>query len=252
MPRIQFPNVPKAPGVPQLNRSNAFPSTVTPAIVGAAGIFNLLRSFLSPPVWGIFRDKSADEQEQSADIDPETGEQVELEIVVAAKQEPVIVPDTFLTFGFRSEYAVSDAPTERGGFASYNKVANPYEIQMRLFKSGTVGERKAFLESIEKIVGDTNLYKIITPERTYLRVNLLRYEVMREEERGAYQLNAVDIFFREIRIVQAEYTNTATNTQAAQQPAATGVVNVGTVQATPPNGAVAGAAAQYVAQGVPP
>jgi hypothetical protein len=251
MPRIQFPNVPKVPGVPQLNRSNAFPSTVTPGIAGGISVFNLLRSFLSPPVWGIFRDTSEDEQGNSEDIDPETGEPLPV-VTVTGTQVPVIVPDTFLTFGYRNEYTVSDAPTERGGFASYNKVAQPYEVQMRLFKSGTVGERKAFLESIERIVGDTNLYKIVTPERTYLRVNLLRYEVLREEERGAYQLNAVDIFFREIRIVRAEYTNTATNTQAALQPAATGTVNVGTVLPQPPTGAVATSVSNYVAEGVPP
>lgn len=250
MPRIQFPNVPKVPGVPQLNRSNAFPSTVTPALVSGVGLFNLLRSFLSPPVWGIFRDTSEDEQGNSEDIDPETGEPFPV-VQVTATNPPVIVPDTFLTFGFKNEYSVSDAPTERGGFASYNKVANPYEIQMRLFKSGTVGDRKAFLESIEKIVGDTNLYKIVTPEKTYLRVNLLRYEVMREEERGAYMLNAVDIFFREIRIVRAEYTNSATNTQAALQPAATGTENVGTVLPQTPTGNVATQVSNYVAEGVP-
>lgn len=251
MPRIQFPNVPKVPGVPQLNRSNAFPSTVTPGLASGVSIFNLLRSFLSPPVWGIFRDNSEDDTGQAEDIDPETGEPLP-QITVTAQNPPVIVPDTFLTFGFKSEYTVSDAPTERGGFASYNKVANPQEMQMRLFKSGTVADRKAFLESIERIVGDTNLYKIVTPERTYLRVNLLRYEVLREEERGAYQLNAVDVFFREIRIVRAEYTNSATNTQAALQPAATGVQNIGTVLPQPPTGSVATQVSNYIAEGIPP
>lgn len=251
MPRIQFPNVPKVPGVPQLNRSNAFPSTVTPALVGAVNVFNLLRSFLSPPVWGIFRDNSEDIDERAEEIDPETGEPLP-QITVAATNPPVVVPDTFLTFGYKQEWAVSDAPTERGGFASYNKVANPYEIQMRLFKSGTVAARKAFLESIDKIAGDLNLYKIVTPEKTYLRVNILRYEILREEERGAYQLNAVDIFFREIRIVRAEYTNSAANTEAALQPAATGTANIGTVLPQAPTGSVATAVSNYVAEGVPP
>lgn len=251
MPRIQFPNVPKVPGVPQLNRSNAFPSTVTPALAGAVNIFNLLRAFLSPPVWGIFNDTSEDETGQAEDIDPETGEPFP-EVVVTARQVPVIVPDTFLTFGNKNEWTVSDAPTERGGFASYNKVASPYEIQMRLFKSGTVAARKAFIDSIDKIAGDTNLYKIVTPEKTYLRVNVVRYEIMREEERGAYMLNSVDIFFREIRIVRAEYTNAAANTSAALQPAATQTDNVGTVLPQVPAGNVGTQVANYVAEGVPP
>lgn len=252
MPRIQYPNVPKDPGVPQVNRlANALP-TPPPAAVGALGLARLALAFLAKPVWGIYPDRSTDDLGTSDDIDPETGKPFPQVEVNGTPDPPVVVPDSFLTFGYKNEWSVTDAPVERGAFASYNKVANPFEIQLRMFKSGTVNARKAFLDSIEAIAGDLKLYKIVTPEHTYERVNIVRFEVLREEERGAYQLNAVDLYFREIRVVQAEYTNAAADTSAAQQPSARETINVGNVNAQTPAGAPATAASNYIAGGPPP
>jgi hypothetical protein len=242
MPRYQFPNVPRLPGVPQLNRSLQFPAGPPPQLGGVIALGRLLLAFLSPPLWGIYRDTSADPVGTSADIDPDTGLPFP-EVTVNSSNPAVVVPDSFREFSYRSEYAVSDFPVEQGGFASYNKVAAPYEIMVRMTKGGSLKNRTDFLNSIERIAGDTNLYKIVTPERTYLQVNITRFEVARREAPGAYFLSEVDLFFREIRQVQSQYSVSATNTQNALAPGAQPTVNTGTVQPLPVPGNIAAAVA---------
>src|SRR5882724_1065840 len=202
MPRIQFPNVPNVPGVPQLlRRLPSAPPTIIATIAGAA---SLVRAFLSKSQWGVF-----------AHVEPSTGETTRApdgtvrlpEVIVVAKRVPVVTPDSFLTFDFNQDWSVSTAPTQKGAFADYNRVASPFEIQLRMFKGGTLTERKNFLQQIDDL-GTTKLYDIFTPEKTYLNCNFIRAEISRKGEKGAYQLNMVDVFFREIRQIVPAYTKT--------------------------------------------
>jgi hypothetical protein len=236
MARYPYPNVPQLPGVPQVNRSNAFPAGPPPALGGALALGRLILAMFQKPTWGLFRDYS----DEPPDIDPETGERVQ---VVAVSAEPAVLsPDSFRDFGFHQEWTVTDAPTEAGGFASYNKVNNPYELMVRLTKGGTLKSREEFLEKLDKIAGDLKLYKLVTPERTYLSLNVTRYEVTRKEAKGAYFLSEVDVFFREIRTVSSEYSAAAASTLNARQPSATAIVNGGLKQAVAPTTAQAAAA----------
>lgn len=228
MPRYQFPNVPQLPGTPQLNRSNAFPASTPPQLGGALALGRLAQAFLQKNVWGIFRDHSDDPPER----DPSTGEI--LPVLTVSGEPPVIVPDSFRTFNYKSEFDVTDAPTEQGGFASYNKVNNPYELVVRLTKSSSRRARAEFLETLESISRSLDLYKVVTDVRVYERLNITRYEIRRDEARGAHFLQEIDVYFREIRLVQSDYSNTATNTTNAKRPGATPTVNVGTVNPLPP------------------
>lgn len=217
IPKPQFPNVPNLPGVPQLTRSLQFPAA-PPVLVGAAlAIGRLWQALFSQTPWGIYRSIPV---ERGADG---------IETVTIQKRTPVIVPDTFLEFGFRNESDMSDYPVQGGGFMSYNKVANPFETTMRLAKGGSLQARTQFLQSIESIAGDLNFYDIVTPERTYLNVNVLRQEVARRGVKGAYFFGEVDIYFREIRIVNSTYTTTAVDTQNAKQASAVPKSNTGSV-----------------------
>lgn len=237
MPRYQYPNVPQLPGTPQLTRSNAFPASTPPQLGGVLALGRLAQAFLQKNVWGIFRDFSDEPPER----DPETGEI--LPVLVVGATPPVINPDSFRTFNYKSNFDVTDAPTEQGGFASYNKVNDPYELVLRLTKSSSRRQRTEFLETLEAISRSLNLYKVVTDVRVYERLNIVRYEIRRDEARGAHFLQEVDVYFREIRLVQSEYSNTATNTTNAKKPGASPTVNVGTVNPLPPTDVQANAGA---------
>lgn len=223
MPLIPYPNIPQLPGVPQLNRSPAFPPGPPPALGGAIALGRLALALLSKPVWGIFRDDPPVTTPSDDDGTPT--------VVVRGNPRPVIVPDSIREFSSKNEWQVSDYPVEQGGFASYNKVNNPFEVQLRLTKGGSLNDRKEFLKQIDAVAGDTRLYRIVTPEKVYPSVNITRVDNRRVEQNGAYFLSQVDIYFREIRFVAAEYTSTAANTANAIDPAALPPINTGAIQA---------------------
>jgi hypothetical protein len=222
IPKPPFPNVPKLPGVPQLARSPQFPPAPAAVVSLGLALGRLWQSIFAQPQWAIYK---ANPVRKAADgLD---------EVPVVSERTPVVAPDSFGEFGYRNEWVVSDFPVQDGSFASYNKVAQPFEIYVRMYKGGSKEARKRFLDSIEAIAGTTDLYDIVTPEHVYLNVNVIRFEVARRGERGAFFLSEVDLYFREIRQVSATYTTTAVTTEHAQNSSAADVVNTGVVQPQP-------------------
>lgn len=209
-----FPNVPFLLGVPQLVRAALFQpaNTVT---LGAQAQHNLWVSSQVAPSWGVFDSNG----------------------------NKVIDPDNVFAFSDRAEWRESDYPVQRGTFASFNKVVVPFEDTLRMTKGGSLSDRQKFLKSIDDIAGDTNLYQIRTPEKTYLNMNILRRELLRRSSEGAYFLE-VDIFFRNIIEQTPQYSTAAANTANAQNPPALPTVNQGNVQAVPLTSAQSSTAAQ--------
>lgn len=229
MPRIQFPNVPNVPGVPQLLRR--LPSAPPTVVASLAGVASLVRAFISTSVWGIFAHVDPEKNKPATSTTPQLPG-----VTVVAKRIPVVTPDSYLEFGYDQDWSVSTAPTQKGAFADYNRVASPFEIKLRMFKGGTVSQRKDFLKQIEDL-GTTKLYDIFTPEKTYLRCNFIRVEISRRGEKGAYQLSMVDVYFREIREVVPTYTKTVIADPAdasASQQQNNGTQQGVTTTATPP------------------
>lgn len=224
VPKPPFPNVPRLPGVPQVRRSPLFPANPGPVIGTAVALGRLWEALTAPITWGVFRQQ--DTQTDAAGVPT---------VTVRGNLQPVITADSVLDFGYRNEYDVADYPLQDGAFANYNKVALPYEASVRFAKGGTKEERREFLNQLEDILVTTELFYILTPERTYVDVNPVRLEVVRRGAGGAYFLTEVDLFFREIRSVQPQYTNTAVATQNAQNPSAQPVDNNGTVAGERPN-----------------
>lgn len=188
------------PGIPIVPPQVTVPGIIafaTQAISSA-----LWQASQSPPAWGIFDDQGAQ----------------------------AIFPDSVLDFTNRQEYDVSDFPVQRGSFASYNKVVRPFEVILRLKKAGTVDERAAFLQALDDLTASINLFTVTVPERVYLSVNFMRYEVVRRGAKGAFQLTEVDLYGERIIEVQAQYTTTSVQTPNAQSDAALPQSNVGNVQ----------------------
>lgn len=200
IPKSLFPNVANLPGVPQLNRANNVINTVLGVAQGISAIVGTGNSSFK---WGIYN---------------------------ADGSALAVEPDNIINFDNRNEWDTSDYPVEQGSFASYNKVVVPFEIAVRLTKGGSLSDRAAMLAAIKAIAGDTNLYTIVTPELSYPSVNILRYEVTRRAQSGAYYLQEVDIYFRKILQVDAQYSTSTTSTVNAKNPAALPAVNQGNVQ----------------------
>lgn len=225
MPRYPYPDVPQLPGVPQLNRSPAFPPGPPPVLAGVLALGRLVLALLQKTQWGIYKDTANDPPEVDED-----GLQV---VTVTGKPEPVLIPDSFRTFNFNQEWSVTDAPTEEGGFATYNKVNNPFDVVIRMTKGGSRRERTEFLEKLDGLGNSLGMLKLLTPERTYSGMNIVRYAIRRDEARGAYWMSEIDVYFREIRTVQSEYTSSAASTQNARMASAAPMVNGGIKQPIP-------------------
>lgn len=204
----QFPDVPFAPGVPQLLRSaTAIPNPSAPPVLPPAQNGVLWQAAQGDPVWGVF------DQDNNA----------------------VLTPDSIIDFGNRQEYRVSDFPVQQGQFASYNKVTLPSEISIKMTSGGTVDDRTQFLNEVAQVAASTDLYTVVTPEKTYIDYTATHFEVTRRGKDGAFWLDDVEMHFRQVIQVTAQYSTVTTQpTENAQNPAAVPATNSGQVQPQTP------------------
>ena len=137
---------------------------------------------------------------------------------------PVVTFDTVLSFEFRQGWTISDYPVENGAFASYDKVALPYDARVKFASGGSLANRQALLESIQQIAGDLNLYDVVTPEAIYQNANIQHQDYRRTAQQSAGLLQ-IEVWLLEIRQTgdasyqtsqQAPTDGTATNADGAQ------------------------------------
>lgn len=150
---------------------------------------------------------------------------------------PLIIVDNVVSLDYQNESKVAQAPVQAGSFASYNKVATPYDVKVRMSKGGGVTERGAFLAMLEYCAGSTDLFTVITPETVYVNANIKGYSYRREATNGAHLIIA-DVQLVEIREVSPQYTDL--DVSGAKNPAASNPVNNGTVQSTTNTASAAG------------
>jgi hypothetical protein len=121
-------------------------------------------------------------------------------IVNADTFVPLTVPDSWLEINVRfSEYQVPDYPIEGGGFAAYNKVRRPDQIDMTLAKTGPDLSRATWLEAIRQQVESDPLarYHIITPQGIFQNQTIVREAFQARQDRGSNMLY-LDIQFSEV------------------------------------------------------
>ena len=122
-------------------------------------------------------------------------------------------------FQYARDYRIANHPIEQGGFASYNKVQLPFSAQLTYLCPGDYVTKATFLSTVGKVVKDTNLYTVVTPDASYPYANAIHYDYNREALRG-FQMLTVTVWFEEIRQVQPSLPgstttqNTAGNTQS--------------------------------------
>jgi hypothetical protein len=196
---MAFPvNVPRVPGVPSVLFASTAGQILNLLTQDAIGIFAGVG--LSQP-WGIYLGGA-----------------------------PVVLADNVVSFDFRKQWAISDYSVEQGGFASYNKVFIPFDGRFRFTAGGSDANRQEFLDSIDAIAGDLNLYTIVTPIAIYPSVNITHYDYGQTATNGVGLLS-VDVWTEEVRETgTAAMSNTVSPTAASQ-------TNGGTVQPVAPTSA---------------
>lgn len=196
------------PGVPQLPLGAATPGLATIASEAVSGL--LWQASQVPPAWGVFDDQG----------------------------NQVVSPDSVLDLTHRTESDLPTFPVQDGQFANYNKVAIPFTIMLRFAKGGSVDDRIAFLADIDGLYQSIELYTVVSPERTYQNLNLQYYEIRRRGPQGAYFLQEVDLYFKQILQVTAQYTTTPVQLPNSQSSSALPTSNVGAVNPQAPDSAL--------------
>lgn len=219
MPRIQFPNVPPLPGVPNINRAitGALTRTgVLPALRGLDryGIIGGLLSWALGPQWGVF-DKTG---------------------------KVVLQPDAIISVEYKGDEEIANHPVEQGGFASYNKVSKPSEISIVMTYSGNGAlSRGDFLADLESLKFNLDLLDIVTADNTYENYNLVHFDYKRSAQNGV-SLITVNCRFQEVReTATIEYTET-------KQPDGQATQGGGTVTTTQPSSSAKAAAGKKAVQ----
>jgi hypothetical protein len=220
-----YPIVPDTPGVPPVNR-NATNSSVPPVfpVTGDSGAVSTQAN--STPQWGLFTPGGAN----------------------------VLSPDSVVALDdFMHEFKLSTFPIEQGSFATFNKVATPFEGRFIFNKGGSTADRQDFMSNLEIVVADLNLYVLATPEISYSNVNVNRYRLRRRSDQG-FQLISVEISMEEIRVAASPaFSNTQDPT--AQGPSTTGAVQPAlptTAQVAQAQGAISPEGVGTLVPGVPP
>lgn len=199
-----FPDVPNVLGVPALRRELTAEQTRR-LIISRILSRILLSRFTRAGVWGLY------------DI----------------KDGKVSRADSVFSLDFKGASKISEVPLQNGSFAAYNKVQLPNFQLLRLVKKGNDLERNQFLTDIDNAKKSTDLYYIVTPERTYFNISIEDYAYKRTAQDGVSML-IVDITLKEIRQVRPAFSTVkleSAKTPTAVSPKASGVVQL---QPVPP------------------
>lgn len=126
--------------------------------------------------------------------------------VYAKNGKPVAEFTSFISFEYSAESRTATQPVEEGGFFSANKWQTGYEVRVTLAKEGGDSERAAILEALETARQSTDLFDVVTPEKTYLDASIDQISRSAKREGGGYLL-IVELVLKEIRQVETAYTN---------------------------------------------
>lgn len=147
---------------------------------------------------------------------------------------PVFDVDTVVDLKFDNGTKISTFPVEKGAFASYNKVKNPFKAKIRLAVGGQASRIQAFLEKLAQVVDDGELYTVSTPDQIYTPVSLESYDFARTSKDGLNMIVA-DLTFLEIREVETAYTTVAIPPSKAKNAGSASKKNVGNQQPQDPS-----------------
>ena len=233
MSNIPYPDVPPLPGVPPISRLASQGLAVGLAV--AAELYAIYLALKNKPkvypkqanqfsIWGILYAKSFNPNNPtyaytytntntatiitspfSTPITIKNTGQTEGKII---EGEYALEPDSFVNFEYKVDHKIPNYPIQNGSFASYNKIALPYEIKIRVTKKG-ISNISSFINQILILLNSVQILAVVTPDRIYNSVNLIHFDYKKEAVNGATLLIA-DLTFEEVRVVVSPSVPTAT------------------------------------------
>ena len=198
MPKINFPNVPIAEGVPNLARSAyslAQKTGTTGRVMGLTG--GLAGTFLGHYLNAMLAPTYA---------------------LLNQKEEKVITPDGPAEFEMKGDASVSTYPVELGGFQSYNKVINPEDLSLSLLCNGQGPmSHKDFLKACHELKNGIDVIKLVTPKYVYPYVICTGMSHQTTARNGVTLLK-VNLTFKEIRVTgTTSFPNAKTDSGAVMR-----------------------------------
>ena len=217
MPLINFPNLPRVPGVPNIPRL-ASPPAVTRLISGTI-TSALFRAFQVSDKWGILK--------------PDGSPLVDSQNLLNAIGVGSILSTKSMEYS--KETRIADFPIEKGAFASYNKVEMPSTPTVIFTFQGSESERRSFLDQIEAATISLDLFTVITPEVTYINHAIESYNYRRSST-GGTTLLTVEIVLKQIRQSEAKYiTREVSEITTPKDAGAARTIDSGKVQVKKPD-----------------
>ncbi len=133
----------------------------------------------------------------------------------------------------RSGGSVVSSAIEQGSFNSYNKTAEPMELNVVLSFNGTDSFLQSTLDNLENLKQGVTVFSIETPIYEYERMTLQNYDyqLQREDGRGVLYINAMFVEIKEVAVV---YTATSIQASDTKDSSAASSVNTGLKQAQAP------------------
>jgi len=118
---------------------------------------------------------------------------------------PIMLADTVYSVKYQNNSQISQAPVEKGTFASYNKVQSPYQASVCLIRGGgDATMRGLFMAQLELLSKSTLLFHVITPEYVHINAAIVGYDYAREPQGGARMIVA-NIHLEEVREAKVTY-----------------------------------------------
>lgn len=119
---------------------------------------------------------------------------------------PVLLADNVIGLSYQSASTISNAPVEKGSFASYNKIATPSQAMVQMSKgSGGPLARGAFLAQLLAYEDSTLNFYVVTPEFVHRNMNIVGVDYARSASEGR-QLIVVNVQLEEVREVKVQYS----------------------------------------------
>ena len=126
--------------------------------------------------------------------------------IIDENGERVLTFDSFIKSSVNSESKVTQMPVERGSFVDYNIVKTPLNMTVTLVKSGSSDELSEYVNTLLELVDSTKLVTVITPEKEYNNMKIVKVNFDRSTDKGVNIILA-ECNFLEIRQVQSKYGN---------------------------------------------
>lgn len=114
-------------------------------------------------------------------------------------------PDSISSLKDDEKSKVSEFPVEEGGFVSYNKVQESYDVKVSMTKGGTVKEQEDFISTVRILKNRvTKLVNIVTPEDVFLSATFQSFSYSREKDKGQHLIHVL-CDFKEVRQVSPQF-----------------------------------------------